>query len=129
MEDKKRSINQKLKYVKLYDWITSRIYNHEVKFGEKLPSETMMCNKFEVSRQTVRTTMEFLEQDETISYFLVYRRDMKPVQRVKMSHSVNVTVQRHCGSAGNLFDFVAEYGICEALLPADSIIPTLPLQL
>lgn len=63
MEDKQRSTNQKLKYVKLYDWITSRIYNHEVKFGEKLLSEPMLCKKFEISRQTVRTTMEFLERD------------------------------------------------------------------
>jgi Transcriptional regulators len=63
MENKERSTNQKLKYVKLYDWVTARIYNHEVKFGEKLLSESVLCKKFEISRQTVRTTMDFLERD------------------------------------------------------------------
>lgn len=63
MIDRKRSINNKLKYVKLYDWVTEGINDGEMRFGAKLPSETLLCKKFGISRQTVRTAMEFLELD------------------------------------------------------------------
>jgi len=63
MAEKERSGNKNLKYVKLYEWITACIYNGEIRYGEKLPSEAMLCKKFEISRQTVRTAMDFLEKD------------------------------------------------------------------
>lgn len=63
MSEKERSSNKNLKYVRLYEWVTSCVYNGEIRYGEKLPSEAMLCKKFDVSRQTVRTAMDFLEND------------------------------------------------------------------
>jgi GntR family transcriptional regulator of arabinose operon len=61
MAEKERSTNKNFKYVKLYEWVTACIYNGEMRYGDKLPSEAMLCNRFKVSRQSVRTAMDFLE--------------------------------------------------------------------
>ncbi len=56
-------MNTDLKYVKLYDWIKTRIYMEKFRLNEKLPSEAMLCKKFDISRQTVRTALEVLENE------------------------------------------------------------------
>ena len=44
------------KYKILYKWITDQIYNGTFKYMEKLPSESELCNQFQISRQTVRNS-------------------------------------------------------------------------
>lgn len=66
MYQKEMSANNNLKYVKLYEWLIARINSGELRYGEKLPSETEICSIFDISRQTVRTAMKFLEKDEYI---------------------------------------------------------------
>lgn len=62
-DENKKRLNTELKYVKLYDWIKTRIYMGKFRIDEKLPSEAMLCKKFEISRQTVRTALEVLEKE------------------------------------------------------------------
>ena len=55
------------KYKILYKWITDQIYNGTSKYMEKLPSESELCNQFQISRQTVRNAFQELETDGLIS--------------------------------------------------------------
>lgn len=55
------------KYKILYKWITDQIYNGTFKYMEKLPSESELCNQFQISRQTVRNAFQELETDGLIS--------------------------------------------------------------
>lgn len=55
------------KYKILYKWITGQIYNGTFKYMEKLPSESELCNQFQISRQTVRNAFQELETDGLIS--------------------------------------------------------------
>ncbi len=57
------------KYKALYDWIAKSIDSRKVAFGEKLPSENMLCQKFGISRQTVRNALAELEKAEYVSRF------------------------------------------------------------
>lgn len=56
----------KIKYIQLCKWIESLIYNGQLKYDDKLPSENMLCMKFNISRQTVRNALQSLEQDGMI---------------------------------------------------------------
>lgn len=53
----------KPKYMALYEWIKERIEDRTFKDGEKLISENTLCDKFEISRQTVRHAIGRLEQE------------------------------------------------------------------
>lgn len=55
-----------IKYLQLYEWIKSIIYEQKITYGEKLPSENMLCMKFDISRQTVRSALQALENDGLI---------------------------------------------------------------
>ena len=55
-----------IKYMQLYEWIKSLIYDQQLKYNEKLPSENMLCMKFDISRQTVRSALQTLEDDGLI---------------------------------------------------------------
>lgn len=55
-----------IKYRQLYEWIKSLIYEQKLKYNEKLPSENMLCMKFDISRQTVRSALQSLEDDGLI---------------------------------------------------------------
>ncbi len=60
------SLNESLKYVKLYNWARTLILSGVLKKNEKMPSEHMLQKKFGVSRQTVRTALNRLEEDSLI---------------------------------------------------------------
>ncbi len=60
------SLNESLKYVKLYNWARTLILSGVLKSGEKMLSEHMLQKKFGVSRQTVRTALNMLEEDGLI---------------------------------------------------------------
>lgn len=60
------SLNESLKYVKLYNWAKTLILSGVLKKDEKMPSEHMLQKKFGVSRQTVRTALDRLEYEELI---------------------------------------------------------------
>lgn len=51
------------KYILLRQWLMECIENRVYRFGDKLPSENMLCNKFSISRQTVRNAIVQLEQE------------------------------------------------------------------
>jgi GntR family transcriptional regulator of arabinose operon len=55
-----------IKYIQLYEWIKSMIYEQKLKYDEMLPSENMLCMKFDISRQTVRSALQALEEDGLI---------------------------------------------------------------
>ncbi|WP_024865939.1 GntR family transcriptional regulator [Butyrivibrio sp. FCS014] len=51
------------KYQKIIDWITECIDEGTLKPGEKLPSENELCDRFGLSRQTVRHAIAKLAED------------------------------------------------------------------
>ena len=51
------------KYKKIIDWITECIDDGTLKPGEKLPSENELCDRFGLSRQTVRHAIAKLAED------------------------------------------------------------------
>lgn len=53
----------KPKYMALYEWIKERIEDQTFQNGDKLISENTLCEKFEISRQTVRHAIGRLEQE------------------------------------------------------------------
>ena len=53
----------KPKHVALYNWIKEKIEDGTFKNGEKLISENTLCEKFGISRQTVRHAIGRLEQE------------------------------------------------------------------
>lgn len=53
----------KPKHMALYEWIKERIENGTFEIGEKLISENTICEKFGISRQTVRHAIGALEQE------------------------------------------------------------------
>ncbi len=55
-----------LKYDQLYQEIVADIKEGRYSFGEKLPSENMLCIKCKLSRQTVRNALEKLEKEHFI---------------------------------------------------------------
>ncbi|MBC5647934.1 GntR family transcriptional regulator [Christensenella tenuis] len=61
MENAKRG--HSFKYIAIRRWILDNIENHVFKYGDKLPSENLLCHKFEISRQTVRNAMDQLADE------------------------------------------------------------------
>ncbi len=57
---------QGFKYLAIRKWILESIERHQFKFGDKLPSENLMCKKFSISRQTVRNAIDTLEQEGVV---------------------------------------------------------------
>ena len=53
-----------LKYQKLYHWAHTLITSGVIKNMDKFPSETILQKKFGYSRQTVRTALQQLEDEE-----------------------------------------------------------------
>lgn len=52
-----------LKYKQLYQWLVTEIETGKYTAGQKLPSENMLCMKFQLSRQTVRNALDELEKN------------------------------------------------------------------
>lgn len=55
-----------LLYKEIYDSLRSRIFNGELKPGDLLPSENMLCQTFSASRETVRKGLKALENEGLI---------------------------------------------------------------
>lgn len=55
--------NVGFKYVAIRNWILEKIEKHHFKYGDKLPSENLLCHKFSISRQTVRNAIDELEKN------------------------------------------------------------------
>lgn len=51
------------KYQQIKNLIQLKIDNGDYKYGEKLPSENFLCNKYSISRQSVRKAYDLLEQE------------------------------------------------------------------
>ncbi|MCR4589701.1 MAG: GntR family transcriptional regulator [Lachnospiraceae bacterium] len=60
------SLNESLKYVKVYNWARTLILSGVLKTDEKMLSEHMLQKKFGVSRQTVRNALDRLEEEKLI---------------------------------------------------------------
>ena len=94
------SLNESLKYVKLYNWARTLILSGVLKTGEKMLSEHMLQKKFGVSRQTVRTALNRLEEDGLI-------------QRVRGSGTyisyVEAGVERNSAHIGLIMSYFADY--------------------
>lgn len=60
-------MNANLKYVQLYDILRQQILQEAYKFGQQLPTEFEMSDRYGVSRQTVRSALKKLETDGYIS--------------------------------------------------------------
>lgn len=52
------------KYQIVAEKIKSQIDNGEYQYGDKLPSENFLCNKYHLSRQSIRKAYELLEKQE-----------------------------------------------------------------
>lgn len=55
------------KFVAVRKWIMENIENNVFKYGTKLPSENFICNKFSISRQTVRNAIDGLEKEGIVT--------------------------------------------------------------
>ena len=51
------------KYIQLYNKVLKMIENRELKAGDKLPSEKKLMDSYNLSRDTVRKTLNMLVQD------------------------------------------------------------------
>ena len=51
------------KYQKVIDWITENIDSGALKPGERIPSENELCNRFDLSRQTIRHAISKMAED------------------------------------------------------------------
>ncbi len=51
------------KYQKVIDWITKNIDSGILKPGEKIPSENELCERFDLSRQTIRHAIARMAED------------------------------------------------------------------
>ncbi len=70
MEELEQSIsnmNQRKKYLRIYDYLKIFIDQNKFTLNNKLPSENFLCGKFSVSRETVRMAMKLL-MDEGLVY-------------------------------------------------------------
>ena len=56
-----------LKYLNLANWIRENIENNTFKVGEKLISENQLCERFAISRQTVRQAIAILEKEGLVT--------------------------------------------------------------
>lgn len=54
------------KYLLVYDYLTTCIDQSKFTLDNRLPSETFLCRKFQVSRETVRTAKALLEKEKRI---------------------------------------------------------------
>ncbi len=54
------------KYMALVNWIKEKIENNELKYGEKLYSENELSAMFDMSRQTVRQSLNILAQEKYV---------------------------------------------------------------
>lgn len=59
-------LSEVLLYRKISDSLRSRIFSGELKPGDMLPSENMLCQSFGVSRETVRKGLKLLENEGLI---------------------------------------------------------------
>ncbi|MFA9379014.1 MAG: GntR family transcriptional regulator [Lachnotalea sp.] len=59
-------MKQQPKYMKIVEWVKSRVESGSIKPGEKLNSENELTEMFELSRQTVRHAISILEKDGII---------------------------------------------------------------
>ena len=65
----------KKKYQIIEEWLITRIENHEIPVGDKLPSENELCKKFTVSRNVVRQALSnlkisgYVKSVDKIGYF------------------------------------------------------------
>jgi len=61
-------LNQNLpKYLAVSEWLKDNIKNQTLKPGEKLISENQLCEKFSISRQTVRQAISVLEKEGLVT--------------------------------------------------------------
>ena len=51
------------KYLNIYNILANKIENNEYQANEKLPSEKEIMNQYNVSRDTVRKSLNMLEQN------------------------------------------------------------------
>lgn len=65
--DVEKTMNENLKYYKLYNWGRTLILSGVIKDGGKFPSEHVLEKKFGYSRQTVRNALNQLEKEGLIS--------------------------------------------------------------
>ena len=54
------------KYQEIAEWLCHNIYTGVFKPGSKLVSETNLCEKFDISRQTARSAIAILEKDDLV---------------------------------------------------------------
>lgn len=56
-------MEKKLKYHDLMEDLRDKIFNGEIKPGEKLPSENELSAEYQISRQTVRKALQILQEE------------------------------------------------------------------
>ncbi|WP_372635113.1 GntR family transcriptional regulator [Fodinibius sp.] len=54
------------RHIQISEWLRSRINDGRYEADEKLPSENELCDKFDVSRVTVRRALQTLENEDLI---------------------------------------------------------------
>ena len=61
-----QDVDSQFKYMQVYEWLKNQIIEGKLSFGARLPSENMLCNKFNLSRQTVRKALNQLQSENYI---------------------------------------------------------------
>ena len=59
--------NNKIRYRALAEWLSQQIDTGALPYGVRIPSEAALCNRFGLSRQTVRNALKALQESGYIS--------------------------------------------------------------
>ena len=70
-----------LRYLDLKNALCEKIYEGIYKDGKKIPSERQLSTDYEVSRITVRKTLELMEKENHIFYWYCWRCCVKAKTR------------------------------------------------
>ena len=60
--------NNKIRYRALAEWLSQQIDTGAMPYGTRIPSETALCKRFGLSRQTVRNALKALQESGHLSH-------------------------------------------------------------
>ncbi|MCP1102880.1 DNA-binding GntR family transcriptional regulator [Aequitasia blattaphilus] len=78
-----KRVNEKASYLSIYNWLREDIVSGQYQTGSRLPSENILSDKYNVSRNTVRQALTVLNQDGYIEKkqgkgtYVVYNQETK----------------------------------------------------
>jgi len=98
------------KYMEIADWLRENIRNNNFKAGEKLIGEHALCEKFGISRHTVRAAMDALEKEGLV------------VRKQGSGTYINTDMYAGRKNIGVLLTYADDYTFSDIILGVDSVL-------